>query len=144
MTKPQNGTPKLATPHKQRTFSQDEKDITAYFFFRLSVIYQAEFYRQMPSKEAEANAKRDNCLDVGKYSREQVNKAIEWIKAQKADGGSWAFLDLAKCVGALKQANTKKACHKITHTAKSLPLLRADKNAQSVIDARQLLKDLKL
>jgi len=95
----------------------------------LSIIYQAEYYRQMPSREAEDDCKRDNCIEVGKYNREQINKACEWIKVQHATAENyWGVLNISRCVAAIKEANTVKACHQIFDKSKALPELPASKD----------------
>lgn len=141
MKKPPNGVGKPETRPEQQIFSEAQRDSTAYFFFRLSNIYLAEYVRELPDEESEIAAKRENCKFVGDYTREEISKGCDWIHEQKRNGeDGWRFMDIDRCVGAIKQANTVKACHQISNVAKELPLLKA--NPESVAGTRQGLKEL--
>ncbi len=141
MRKPPNGIGRQETTHSQQIFSDEQKDVIAYFFMRLSNIYLSEYRRQLPDIESERMAKRENGKFLCGYNREQINKGCDWIHQQKRDNeNNWQFLDIDRCIGAIKQANTVKACHKISNVAKELPLLKAD--PESAAGSRQGLKEL--
>ena len=105
----------LVTPEtttKPLIFSPQERDSIAYFFLRLDNIYGAEYRRQLPDAESERLSKREWGSDLKRYDREQVDNGITWIKNQKinhVDG--WTFLDIGKCVGAIREANRHQALH---------------------------------
>jgi|VirMetMinimDraft_7_1064189.scaffolds.fasta_scaffold02073_19 hypothetical protein len=101
------------TTQQQRIFSHPERDSVAYFFLRLSNIYLAEYIRHLHNAESENLAKREFGTRVCKYSRQQIDKGCSWIHQQKenhTDG--WQYLDIDRCIGAVKEANTVKSIHK--------------------------------
>jgi hypothetical protein len=101
------------TTQQQRIFSHPERDSVAYFFLRLSNIYLAEYIRHLHNAESENLAKREFGTRVCKYSRQQIDKGCSWIHQQKenhTDG--WQYLDIDRCIGAVKEANTVKAIHR--------------------------------
>lgn len=141
MKRPPNGIGPQETTTPPLIFSDEQKDSIAYFFLRLSNIYLSEYRRQLPDIESERMAKRENGKYLCGYSREQINKGCDWIHEQKRNSeDNWQFMDIDRCVGAIKQANTVKACHKKTNLANELPLLKAD--PELVADTRQGLKEL--
>ena len=143
MRRPPSGVgPREITP-EQQIFSDEQKDSTAYFFLRLSNIYLAEYVRQLPDEDAENAAKRENCKFIGGYTREKISKGCDWIHEQKRNHeDGWQFLDVDRCIGAIKQANTVKACHKKYDPSKALPLLKADPGSEKVMNSREHLNGL--
>jgi len=78
--------------------------------------------------DAENAAKRENCKFIGDYTREEISKGCDWIHTQKQDGGEfWGIMNIDRCIGAIKEANTVKACHQIYDKSKALPELPASK-----------------
>ena len=58
-------------------------------------------------------AKRMNAAVIGKFSREEIDKGIVFIKEQRANANSdfdWPNLDLI--IGAIKNANRVRALHR--------------------------------
>ena len=99
--------------NKAARFTREERAPIAYFFLRLSQIYGVEFTRQLPDDDAIMESKREWGDDLKAYDRGQLDKGINYIKKQKTSGGSgWHFLDIARCIGAIREANRSRAAHK--------------------------------
>jgi len=80
---------------------------------RLSNIYGREYRSQLPNEELIRNSKREHGQYICKYSREYIDKGCTWIHTQKQNSeDGWQFLDIDRCIGAIKQAGTVKAAHK--------------------------------
>ena len=76
-------------------------------------IYGAEYRRNLPDNRAEDMSKLEWAKDIGKYSRDQISNGCDWIHQQKINHeDGWQFMDIGRCIGAIKQANTVKAAHK--------------------------------
>ena len=81
---------------------------------RLDNVYGAEYRRQLPDVDSEKQSKREWGVDLKRYSREQINNGITWIKSQQdnfEDG--WEFMNIGKCVGAIREANRAHAAHQL-------------------------------
>lgn len=128
MKRPPSGIGQQETTKPPLIFSDEQKDSIAYFFLRLSNIYLSEYRRQLPDIESERMAKRENGKYLCGYSREQINKGCDWVHQQKRNSeDSWQFMDIDRCIGAIKQANAVKASHQIYDKSKALPALPARK-----------------
>lgn len=126
----------------QRSFSQQEQQAVGYFYKKLKAIYQGTYDNHFKNDERLVKvSKREWAEEIGHYNEEQIDKGVAFIKKQFVDlVDGWEFFHVGRCVGAIKEANTVKACHKISNAAKELPLLKAD--PESVSDTRQGLKEL--
>lgn len=113
----------------ERFFSDDERKVVKEFYEHLKVIYQEAYDRHFKNdKRLVAASKRSWAEHITPYSLDQIAKGVAWIQEQKinhVDG--WQYFDVGRCVGAIKQANTVKACHQIYDKSKALPELPASK-----------------
>ena len=132
MKKPPNGCGIQETTPAQRIFSDEERDSVAYFYLRLGNIYGREYRSQLPDKEDENNSKREHGKFICDYSREQIDKGCSWIHTQKQNSeDGWNFMDIDRCIGAIKQANTVKALHRPFKRDTALEDKGAQERAQS-------------
>jgi len=47
-----------------------------------------------------------------KYSRDEIDNGATWIRRQKANfEDGWQFMDIGRCVGAIREANRHQALH---------------------------------
>ena len=102
-------------PHENKAarFTREERAPIAYFFLRLSEIYGVEFSRQLPDADAEQKAKREWGDELKNYSRPQLDKGLSFIKKQiTCAEGKWEFLNIGRCVGAIREATRSRAAHK--------------------------------
>ena len=98
-------------------FTKAERAPIAYFFMRLSDIYGVEYKRQLPDMEAEIRAKREWGDSLKHYDREQLDKGIEFIKKQLINSDdNWQFLNIGRCVGAIREATRSREAHKALPT----------------------------
>lgn len=94
-------------------FTKEERAPIAYFFVRLSDIYGVEYKRQLPDMESETRAKREWGDSLKHYDRAQLDKGIEFIKKQLINSeDNWQFLNVGRCVGAIREATRSRAAHK--------------------------------
>lgn len=132
---------KPTTTLKPQIFSEQERDSVGYFFLRMSNIYTTEYDRQFRDHPDRLKmVKREWGKDIGKYSREQINNGCDWIHQQKINHeDGWQFMDIGRCIGAIKQANTVKAAHKIFEHDRALEDLGAKERAAKA-GSNELLK----
>ena len=74
------------TTSLQSTFSDQERDATAYFFLRLKAIYGAEYKRHFPDVESERISKREWARQIGQYSREKIDHMFGHVKSERMRG----------------------------------------------------------
>ena len=94
-------------------FTKEERAPIAYFFVRLSDIYGVEYKRQLPDMESETRAKREWGDSLKHYDRAQLDKGIDFIKKQLINSeDNWQFLNVGRCVGAIREATRSRDAHK--------------------------------
>ncbi len=98
---------------RKSLFTKEERQPIAFFFMRLSEIYGIEYNRQIPDTDAEIRSKREWGDELKHYNRPQLEKGLKFIKDQMAAGyDRWEFLNLGRCIGAIREANRSTAAHK--------------------------------
>lgn len=102
----------------------------------------SEYDRNLPDETHIKMSRREWGLDIAKYNREQINKGMEWIHNQKINHeDNWQFMDIGRCIGAIKNANQTKAAHKIFQPDRTLEDKGAKERAKKAGD--KAMADLK-
>ena len=113
-------------------FSQKEQDATRYLFMRMNGVYgKAKMLSLYDTHTALQQARRQYAKLIGKYDREQIDQAMEYIVKERQMGRySWPSVD--EVLGVLSDLFKKKALHKdhVQHQK----LIGVDK--QRALDAR--------
>jgi len=125
---------------RQPNFSTHERDVTGYFFLRLSNIYPQQYQTAYPDKEAVNYAKKEYAKTIGQFSREQINEAFEQCKLLKRNNHKdFKWPDVDAVLGLITKRWEEK-CHKSFE-----PLALPDKSAMERSEAigKEILKDLK-
>lgn len=79
----------------------------------MKAIYLKKYDINFPDDRLIAASKRLWAKDIGGFTREEIDKGMEWIKTQKKNHEpGWEYLDVGMCVGAVKQANRVRAAHR--------------------------------
>ena len=87
---------------KQRIFNADEKDRVGYFFLRLTNIYgSAMVKRAWPDDDSMKMAKREYAAAIVNYTREQIHKGFERLKAAR-EQGEHEFINVDAAIGFIK------------------------------------------
>jgi len=115
-----------------RIFNESERKAVGYFYQHLKAIYLGEYDRHFKDDRMIAASKREWADKIACYSKEQIDKGIEWIKTQKVNKeDGWQYLDIGICIGAIKQANRVRAAHQIFQR-EALPDKSAQERAKKV------------
>ena len=115
-------------PEHQSRFTKEERAPIAYFFVRLSEIYGIEYNRHVPDSAAEVKLKREWGDDLKHYTKPQLDKGLAFIKKQMTDGsGEWVFLNVGRCIWAIRDANRFRAAHKALPAPKPTKLSKAER-----------------
>jgi hypothetical protein len=100
-------------PTSEQERTPEEKQATNYLFGLLSVVFGEKKMSVTFPDEMLIAAKRMNATAIGKFSREEIDKGIVFIKEQRANANSdfdWPNLDLI--IGAIRDANRVRALHR--------------------------------
>ena len=92
-------------------FSQKEQDATRYLFMRMNGVYgKAKMLSLYDTHTALQQARRQYAKLIGKYDREQIDQAMEFIVKERQMGRySWPSVD--EVLGVLSDLFKKKALH---------------------------------
>jgi len=72
-----------------QNFSDVEQQATRYFFARLRTIWGAgKFNQQWPTEKDLQLSRREYAREIGRYSKEEIDLALDNAKKQKANGNS--------------------------------------------------------
>ena len=95
-----------------QTFSHSKP--VNYFFAWLKITYPSDYsFNVAPTDRREDMIKAASAEHIGQYSKAQINKGIEFIRAMKMDADSrYLRLDVDLCLGAVRDANRSTAAHK--------------------------------
>lgn len=83
--------------------------MTGYLFAALAVIYPKDYQFDIDKTPENAQIqKRSQAKILGKYTIEEIDKGLEFVREQKRNGESrYLRLDVDLVVGAIRQANRK-------------------------------------
>ena len=124
--------PSTTTNRSEVVFSEKEQDATKYLFMRMNGVYgKAKMLSLYDTPIARQQARRQYAKQIGKYDREQIDEAMEFIVKERQMGRySWPSVD--EVLGVLSDLFKKKALHK-DHVPQQ-KLIGVDK--QRALDAR--------
>jgi len=124
--------PSTTTNRSEVVFSETEQDSTKYLFMRMNGVYgKAKMLSLYDTPIARQQARRQYAKSIGKYDREQIDQAMEFIVKERQMGRySWPSVD--EVLGVLSDLFKKKALHK-DHVPQQ-KLIGVDK--QRSLDAR--------
>lgn len=85
----------------------------SYFYQHLKALYLREYSSQFQDARLIAASKREWADRIIGYTKDQIDKGVEWIKSQQVNHeDGWQFLNVGRCVGAIKEANRVRAAHR--------------------------------
>jgi len=124
--------PSTTTNRSEVVFSETEQDSTKYLFMRMNGVFgKSKMLSLYDTPIARQQARRQYAKQIGKYDREQIDQAMEYIVKERQMGRySWPSVD--EVLGVLSDLFKKKALHK-DHVPQQ-KLLGVDK--QRSLDAR--------
>ena len=90
---------------KPRMFNAEDIDRVGYFFLRIKNIYgSAMIKRTWPDDESMKMAKREYAPQIVKYTRKQIHKGFERLKAAR-EQGEHEFINVDAVIGLIKNNN---------------------------------------
>lgn len=105
----QLSTESFSTQNEQSTFSEHERLATGYLFMRLRAIYGNTFKIHFTSKNSVRQTKREWAKDIGKYTRDQIDSGLDYVKEQLKNGNQdYKWPDVGQVIGSIgcKAGNT--------------------------------------
>ena len=104
--------PSTTTNRSEVVFSETEQDSTKYLFMRMNGVFgKSKMLSLYDTPIARQQARRQYAKQVGKYDREQIDEAMEYIVKERQMGRySWPSVD--EVLGVLSDLFKKKAIHK--------------------------------
>ena len=113
------------TTTELQVFSDEERELTAYFFLRLSNIYLKKFTSCFPTDEAVDMCKRDYCKQIGTFTQDQLHAICEKLKRYIAlKNPDYIWPDLNKIL-MLTPEIIESPCHRLINPEFALEDLTA-------------------
>ena len=93
--------------------SKEETQATNYLFGLLAIVYGEKKMSVTFPDEMRVAAKRMYAPLIGKFSREEIDKGVTYVKEQRQKGSpdfEWPNID--RIIGSIKEANRVRALHR--------------------------------
>jgi len=93
--------------------SKEETQATNYLFGLLAVVYGEKKMSVTFPDEMRVAAKRMYAPLIGKFSREEIDKGVTYVKEERQKGNAefeWPNID--RIIGSIKEANRVRALHR--------------------------------
>lgn len=103
-------------------FSDQEKDSTIYLMTRMVGIWgEAKMRSLYPDDTAKILARRTYAKRIGKYTRVEIDKALNYMAEKKSQGDFYEWPSIDDCLSCLAQ-NKPKALHRTYVPIESQPV----------------------
>ena len=119
--------------------SKEETQATNYLFGLLAVVFGEKKMSVTFPDDMRVAAKRMYAPLIGRFSREEIDKGIEYVKAERQKGNpefEWPNID--RVIGSIKEANRVRALHRTFEQPTAL--IGHDREVAKAAGARELAK----
>ena len=102
-----------STSNSDAPRSKEETQATNYLFGLLAIVYGEKKMSVTFPDEMRVAAKRMYAPLIGKFSREEIDKGVTYVKEQRQKGSpdfEWPNID--RIIGSIKEANRVRALHR--------------------------------
>tara|TARA_R110002074_G_C12041904_1_gene618707 strand:- start:89 stop:538 length:450 start_codon:yes stop_codon:yes gene_type:complete len=102
-----------STSNSDAPRSKEETQATNYLFGLLAIVYGEKKMSITFPDEMRVAAKRMYAPLIGKFSREEIDKGVTYVKEQRQKGSAefeWPNID--RIIGSIKEANRVRALHR--------------------------------
>jgi hypothetical protein len=132
------------TTKKPQTFSKNEKDVIAYFFFRLQNTYGiSRMQAQWPDDNSLSLAKREFGKSIAKMSREEVNALFDELHAERQKGNDkFTFPDIDAILSLEKTKYRIARYHKLYIPHQLQPDSQKERREKNIIALAKLKEEL--
>ena len=90
----------MRSPEPTQTIGEDDRWLINWFFARLKIVYEAKFAAQYATPDDVALGKREWSTMILKYSKPELERAIELAKQQRLKGDKdYDWPDIPKILG---------------------------------------------
>ena len=94
------------------SFSDQEKDSTIYLMTRMVGIWgEAKMRSLYPDDTAKILARRTYAKRIGKYTRVEIDKALNYMSEKKSNDNHFEWPSVDDVLGVLKDQNRKRRLH---------------------------------
>jgi len=118
---------------------KEETQATNYLFGLLAVVYGEKKMSVTFPDEMRVAAKRMYAPLIGKFTREQIDKGVTYVKEERQKGNAefeWPNID--RIIGSIKEANRVRALHRPYE--KPAALIGHDREVAKAAGVRELAK----
>ena len=132
------------TTKKPQTFSKDEKDVIAYFFFRLQNTYGiSRMQAQWPDDNSLSLAKREFGKSIAKMCREEINAVCDELHAERQKGNDkFPFPDIDAILSLQKTKYRIASYHKLYIPHQLQPDSQKERREKNIIALAKLKEEL--
>ncbi len=102
-----------STPDSNAPRSKQEIQATNYLFGLLAVVFGEKKMSVTYPDDMRVAAKRMYAPQIGKLSREEIDKGVTWLKQERQKGNpdfDWPNVD--RIIGAIREANRVRSLHR--------------------------------
>jgi len=105
------------------SFSDQEKDSTIYLMTRMVGIWgEAKMRSLYPDDTAKILARRTYAKRIGKYTRVEIDKALNYMAEKKSNENLFEWPSIDDVLGVLKDLNRKRPLHQEYKRIESQPV----------------------